>query len=135
MGKIYKDSFLYKLWTVRNGLPIHPVNVQCFPLYSLLLALDRNHIDYLSLDVEGVELEILKTVPFDLLDISVITAEFSHSHGGKQALRKYMEKHGYMTLAELTDHTADYLFVKASFVAAGRVNVSEFRNIYKTYLK
>jgi hypothetical protein len=47
------------------------VDVQCFPLYSYLLALNRTTVDYLSLDVEGSELEILKTVPFEKLDIRV----------------------------------------------------------------
>ncbi len=33
--------------------------MQCFPLYSLLLALERTTVDYLSLDIEGTELEVL----------------------------------------------------------------------------
>ena len=43
---------------------LHPVNVQCLPLYSVLLAMNRTTVDFLSLDVEGSELDILKTVPF-----------------------------------------------------------------------
>lgn len=47
------------------------VEAQCFPLYSVLLAHGRTSIDYLSLDVEGHELKILKTVPWDKVEIKV----------------------------------------------------------------
>ena len=33
--------------------------VQCLPLASLLLALDNPTVNYLSLDLEGAELEVL----------------------------------------------------------------------------
>ena len=46
--------------------------VQCFPLYSLLLA-SAGHVtvNYLSLDIEGAEFEVLKTIPWDKVDIEV----------------------------------------------------------------
>jgi hypothetical protein len=47
------------------------VDVQCFPLYSYLLALNRTKVDYFSLDVEGSELDILRNIPFEKLDIRV----------------------------------------------------------------
>jgi len=33
-------------------------------------------VDYLSLDVEGVELQVLKTIDWSRLDISVLSVEF-----------------------------------------------------------
>lgn len=47
------------------------VNVQCVPLYSILLAMNRTTIDLFSLDIEGLEFEVLKTIPFDKVDIKV----------------------------------------------------------------
>ena len=47
------------------------VNVTCLPLYSILMALDNPQIDYFSLDVEGSELDVLKTIPFDKVHIKV----------------------------------------------------------------
>lgn len=47
------------------------IDVQCFPLYTYLLALKVKTVDYFSLDVEGNELEVLKTIPWDLVDIKV----------------------------------------------------------------
>lgn len=47
------------------------ITTQCFPLYTMLLALNRTTVDYFSLDVEGYELHVLKTIPFDEIDIQV----------------------------------------------------------------
>ena len=52
------------------------ITTQCFTLYSILLALGQTQVDYFSLDVEGPELEILQTVPFDKLKIDVISVEY-----------------------------------------------------------
>jgi hypothetical protein len=48
------------------------VILQCFPLYSILLAVGKTKVDYFSLDVEGSETQILKTVPWHRVDIKVI---------------------------------------------------------------
>lgn len=39
--------------------------------FFFLKALDQNKVDYLSLDVEGNELDILKTIPFDKINVKV----------------------------------------------------------------
>jgi len=41
----------------------HRSFVPCFPLESLLLAINQTRVDYFSLDVEGLELEVLETIP------------------------------------------------------------------------
>jgi len=49
--------------------------MQCFPLYTLLLALGNPTVDFLSLDVEGPELEVLETIPWAKVDIRAISVE------------------------------------------------------------
>ena len=49
--------------------------MQCLPLYSLLLALGNPKVDYLSLDIEGAEEAVLKTIPWEKVDISIIGLE------------------------------------------------------------
>ena len=46
-------------------------NVVCFPLFGVLKALNVTKVDYFSLDVEGNEMDVLRTIPFDLIDITV----------------------------------------------------------------
>ena len=43
----------------------------CLPFYAILLAMGNPTVDYFSLDVEGAELPILKTIPWDKVDIKV----------------------------------------------------------------
>lgn len=40
-------------------------SAQCFPIFSLLSALGIKVVDYFSLDIEGAELAVLQTFPFD----------------------------------------------------------------------
>ena len=48
--------------------------VKCFPIPPLLVALDVTHVDFFSLDVEGLELKIMQTFPFnEELEIGVST--------------------------------------------------------------
>jgi FkbM family methyltransferase len=54
---------------------IKPIKVQCFPLYSILAALGVSHVDYFSLDIEGAEVEVLKTIPFSDLTFDTISVE------------------------------------------------------------
>ena len=46
-------------------------DVTCLPLYSILLALGNPTVDYFSLDVEGAEYDVLKTIPYNEVDIKV----------------------------------------------------------------
>ena len=52
---------------------------QCFPLYSLLLALDSPTVTLLSLDIEGAEFEVFRSLPWDKMDIEVILTELVHA--------------------------------------------------------
>jgi hypothetical protein len=45
--------------------------VECFPLFSILTALNVTVVDYFSLDVQGLELKVLQAIPFDRLTIKV----------------------------------------------------------------
>lgn len=61
-----------EIWDRVEGQINKPtIEVQCFPIYSVLLASNRTTIDYLSLDVEGYEMKILNTIPWEKVNIKV----------------------------------------------------------------
>jgi len=63
---------IYHINDVQNGLiNVEETEVQCFPFYSILLASNRTTIDYFSLDVEGHEIKVLKTIPWKRVNIKV----------------------------------------------------------------
>ncbi|XP_045165463.2 uncharacterized protein LOC123529270 [Mercenaria mercenaria] len=76
--------------------------VQCFPLYSILLALNYTTIDYLSLDVEGDERGVLETIPWDKVNIDIMSVEYDKWPGGSRLLCKYMNNKGYECLVTMS---------------------------------
>ena len=75
------------------------MEIQCLPLTSIIKALGNPTIDYLSLDIEGAELQVLQSVAFDEVDIKVISIEVNHIgqiFDGKRAnLDTLMRRSGY----------------------------------------
>lgn len=53
----------------------HRQVVQCFPLLSFLLAVNTTSLQYVSLDVEGAEADILINLPWEKVDVVVWTIE------------------------------------------------------------
>ncbi|KAL4084838.1 hypothetical protein QTP88_027722 [Uroleucon formosanum] len=119
MGRIANDEVVEdEVISDDNGKKKSPiVNVQCFPFYTYLLALNITVIDYFSLDVEGSELNVLKTIPFDKIDIRTLSVEFFHVKEGDNGVRSYLEDKGYVVTGKVTrqDRLAnDYIFAKPS---------------------
>lgn len=80
------------------------ITVQCFPLYSILLALNITHIDFFSLDVEGKELQVLLTIPFNKVNIDMMTVEFKHVDLGEEYLKSYVEEQGYDSILKISHY-------------------------------
>ena len=57
------------------GYKRKPLEIQCFPLYSILSALEIKKVDYFSLDIEGSEVEVLQTIPLNERIINVLSVE------------------------------------------------------------
>lgn len=76
-------------------------------------------IDYLSIDIEGSELGVLRTFPFDQYIFKTITIEHNEYANGKQhraALREILEANGYVFVKENEDlhgwgHSIDDFYV------------------------
>ncbi|XP_030080246.1 protein Star [Drosophila hydei] len=62
--------------------------VKCFPLYTIMLACERTEYDLLSLGVQGHELEILQTLPFDKIRIDIISIHLLEDH---EDVRDYVQ--------------------------------------------
>ena len=81
--------------------------------------MDTKHVHYFSLDVEGYELDILRSISWDRFTIDVISVEYVMLDEGKQVLRNYMEDVGYVTYDDINwkdgrnnIYVDDYIFVR-----------------------
>jgi len=92
------------------------VEVQCFPFFSFMAALEVETVDFLSLDVEGLELSILKTIPFSRLRIRVMAVEVVNSPKVATELKAFLEPHGFRTLGSFYHEQKpfDLIFVHES---------------------
>ena len=88
-------------WIKRHNMALSSVSMQCFPFYSIIKALNRTRIDFFSLDIEGDELAILQTIPWDKVDIRMLAVEYVHNRMKNQELQMYMASVGYDTLLKM----------------------------------
>lgn len=73
LGRIINDEVpMYNL-SGRTGGYGRESKLQCFPLYSILLAVGRTEVDYFSLDVEGLDHLVIKTIPFNKINVKVFS--------------------------------------------------------------
>ena len=97
-----KGTFEKTLFQMRDSVPGNKrshYQLRCYPLYSLLLAVGNPRVDFLSLDIEGAELAVLKTVPWDKVHIELVMIETYHSD--KDAIDKIMFAAGYEIYKEM----------------------------------
>ena len=52
-------------------------------------------IDYMSLDIEGAEIEALQSINFNLIDIRFMTIEHGNRKGYKNIFADYLKQFGY----------------------------------------
>lgn len=74
------------------GGTITDVAIRCYDVNRLLLKYNLEDIDFLSIDVEGSELDILKSIDYNKIKIKVVLAENNY---GDETLRNFMSSKGY----------------------------------------
>ncbi|XP_046415949.1 uncharacterized protein LOC124177538 isoform X1 [Neodiprion fabricii] len=94
------------------------IKIQCLPLASYVAALDFKRVDYFSLDIEGQELEVLETIPFDKIDIKTLSVEYIHGDNSLELMSSMMAKRGYDVIGLVTHENNlanDLIFAKKGF--------------------
>ena len=74
------------------------LDMPCHTIDGLARDNDLSRIDYLSVDTEGGELEILESVDFTRLDVNLITVENNY---GDPRLRKVLGRSGFRLIAKI----------------------------------
>lgn len=75
------------------------------------------HVDFLSIDVEGYEMQVLGGLDLDKIDVTCLILENDATKLGDHAIRDYMLKSGYRHVARLG---GDDVFVKIGSNAEAR---------------
>jgi hypothetical protein len=101
---------------IKPELPVTPIMVPCFPLHTMLLALNYTNVDFFRLDVEGAKMDILKTVPWNKVNITTLAVEYKF-FTPKEKVSDLMKSYGYKLHKDIVNHTPpnyadDFIFVK-----------------------
>ena len=74
------------------------IEVKCYDINKLLLDNNLTSIDFLSIDIEGGELEVLKCIDYTKVEIGIILVENNYKD---QELRTFLDSKGYNFVSEL----------------------------------
>ncbi|KAK2711142.1 uncharacterized protein LOC136025834 [Artemia franciscana] len=124
-GKDLKD----KKGTERYG---EVVTVSCFPFSTVLNKINITEVDVFFLDVEGQELGVLRTIPFQDISIHIIVVEYDGRADYLQQIREFLGAVGY----ELHDvFHSSWTLGDALFVQKGDYSKSRLKTISNDEIK
>lgn len=83
------------------------VYVPAITLSNVLRAFSIKKVDFLSLDVEGYELNALKGLDFDEFDVKYILVEVNTRDYDLEDMDEFLEKHGYKNLGCLSNFSKE----------------------------
>lgn len=89
-----------------NGGTVKKNKVKCYKLNEIFEKNNVEHVDYFSMDVEGSELAILKTLDFDKFSFGVFSIENNYDD---PAIRSFMRSKGFYVTKNLG---TDEIYVK-----------------------
>ena len=103
MSRTDMDHDFYENFKANHPHALNKLKVQCFPLQAVLKAIDLPKVQYFSLDIEGAEYDVLKTIDFNVVDLSVFSIEIEDDNdnvmrlnsGSNEDLHKYLKQNGY----------------------------------------
>lgn len=84
------------------------IPVHCYNLNKLLEQAKIKHVNFLSLDTEGGELDILKSIDFSKIQIDAITVEDNY---GNKEIKTFLASKGFIFIRSLAQ---DQIFVHNS---------------------
>ena len=93
------------------------IRVPCIPVETLLLALNRTQVDYFSLDIEGMENDVVRTIDYKKFDTRTWSIEYSHTKAS--SMKQHLLDHGYEFKKQINKYdqkislvAEDYVFQK-----------------------
>lgn len=101
----------------RQGKVLRTVRLRCTTLAKVLARYPQTTIDYMSLDVEGHEVHVLRGIDWSAVKINVITVEISNNL--YQQIKEFLESKGYIELTHFPDGTSARIREDVIFVASG----------------
>ncbi len=85
-------------WIQGHGANFKMIKIDCLNVNRILELAPNNYIDYLSIDIEGGELEVLKAIDWEIFFISVLSVE---NNENLSDFKNYMNSINYTYITRL----------------------------------
>tara|TARA_Y100000996_G_scaffold371113_1_gene319162 strand:- start:3327 stop:4010 length:684 start_codon:yes stop_codon:yes gene_type:complete len=108
LDRLNNDTKNYPMWYKTDPIKkdikteTNIIKVKTMKLEDILDENKVKHINYLSIDVEGAEFDVIKSINFDKVFIDVIGFENNYPDVGKK-IQKYLENNGFKLLHNSID--------------------------------
>ena len=108
LDRLNNDTKNYPMWYKTDPIKkdikteTNIIKVKTMKLEDILDENKVKHINYLSIDVEGAEFDVIKSINFDKVFIDVICFENNYPDVGKK-IQKYLENNGFKLLHNSID--------------------------------
>jgi FkbM family methyltransferase len=117
-----KDPFLSTTKTdYSQQVDVDVETVETISLEDVFGLLDTTHVDYLSIDTEGNEFEIISAINLDIFSSKIITIEHNYS-SNRQKIHEILTPKGYSRILESVSTFEDWYinqdYVKLELVTA-----------------
>lgn len=109
-----------KMSAKRHGAELREIDVDCYTLEMLTNQFNVPEIDFLSLDTEGGELEILKSIDFEKTPIKTISVENNYY---TDSIRNFLESKGFIYVGTFK---VDEIYIYGGSLLAGTQTASWF---------
>lgn len=88
--------------------------IPCFSLNTILSAINVTKVDYFSLDVEGGELSVLKSIKYDKITIETLSIEHNNYDDVKQKIISHLKANRFINVESTKDSIDVYFKRNAS---------------------
>lgn len=106
----YKDEFIYGEFNDHPRASIMGPKVHSAKARTLTSILDEHnikHVDFLSLDVEGYEMEVLKGIDFDRINFKFLLIEVNSSFYTLDDLEAFLKTKSFNLVTNISNFTRD----------------------------
>ena len=95
----YDPRHYYRLFLENNmyGSNTEIIQIDTRKLSTIFEETNTKHVNYLSIDVEGAEFSVIKSIDFDKVFIDVIGFENNYNDNSIPII-EYLEKHGFLQI-------------------------------------
>ena len=105
---------------------------QCFPLVSFLFALNRTTVNFLSLDLQGSDLQVFETLPLDVINLRSFVIEGQTFGAIEPELMNVIKNKGFY-LVDITIQGPDYFYINKNDTIL--MNIAKKYKRFKNFIK